>query len=402
MTTNARKRRWPPPRSGSGWCWKMRENSPYFPWTSHRRIVSWNPGAQNLLQYSEAEILGKSADMIFTEEDRAQGMPEKEAGQALSAGRAADERWHLRKDGSRFWGSGAMMAMHGSGDREGQPIGLVKVLRDETEAKNVREALEKSRGEMMAALAEAERARAEAEAAGEAKDRFLAVLSHELRTPLTPVLMGVRLLQMHRDLPEAAAEALDMIARNVQLEAQFIDDLLDVSRLSHGKLEIVKQKVDLHEVIRSAIEISRHATDEKKQVIEIALLAKKHHCLGDPLRLQQVVWNLVKNAAKFSPEGSKLRVGSRDGTDGFIMDFMDSGVGIRPEGLQRIFDAFAQEERSSARGTGGLGLGLAIAKAVVEAHGGTIKAESAGLNQGATFTVMLPVANDESGRVLGS
>jgi two-component system, chemotaxis family, CheB/CheR fusion protein len=352
-----------------------------------RRITSWNQGAQNLLGYSEAEILGDLADIIFTEEDCAAGVPSAEAKRALAEGRATGEGWRRRKDGSRFWGAGAMMAMH---DGAGKVIGLVKILRDDTAARNVREALEKSRQELIAALRTAEQARAEAEAAGQAKDQFLAVLSHELRTPLTPVLMGVRILELNSDLPPSAREALEMIARNVQLEARFIDDLLDVSRLSHGKLEIAKEPVNIHEVIRSAIEICRPELDGKKQTIDVHLDAARHDCLGDSMRLQQVFWNLVKNASKFSGETGRIRLSTRDEPGMTVIEVSDRGIGIRPESLERIFDAFVQETGASPRKTGGLGLGLAIAKAVAKAHGGDITAASAGLNEGATFTVTLP------------
>jgi two-component system CheB/CheR fusion protein len=352
-----------------------------------RRVTSWNQGAQNLLGYSEAEIIGEPADVIFSEEDRAAGTPNAEAEQALAEGRATGEGWRRRKDGSRFWGRGAMMAMH---DGAGKVIGLVKILRDETVAQNARAALEKSRQELIAALQTAEQARLEAEAAGQAKDRFLAVLSHELRTPLTPVLMGVRVLQLNRDLPPNALEALEMIARNVQLEARFIDDLLDISRLSHGKLEIAREPVDIHEIIRSAIEISQSELEEKKQTIDVHLDAAHHQCAGDSMRLHQVFWNLVKNASKFSGETGRICVSTRDEPGLVVIEISDSGIGIRPESLERIFDAFAQEARSSSRKTGGLGLGLAIARAVAQAHGGDIAAASPGLNKGATFTVTLP------------
>ena len=354
-----------------------------------RRVTSWNQGAQNLLGYSEAEIIGDWADIIFTNEDRALGVPNAEAQQALADGRATGEGWRQRKDGSRFWGRGAMMAMR---DSSGRAIGLVKILRDETAARNTQEALEKSRQELMAALQAAEHARAEAEAAGQAKDLFLAMLSHELRTPLTPVLMGVRILQLNHDLPPSALEALEMIARNVQLEARFIDDLLDISRLRHGKLEIAKEPVDIHEVIRSAIEISRSELEEKRQTIDVRLEASNHQCVGDSIRLQQVFWNLVKNASKFTGETGRIRVSSHDEPGMIAVEISDNGVGIRTESLARIFDAFAQEADSAPRKTGGLGLGLAIARAVAQAHGGDIAAASAGLNEGSTFIVTLPSA----------
>ena len=156
-----------------------------------RRITSWNSGAERLLGYQESEVIGSTADVIFTPEDRAAGAPEQEAQTALAEGRSADERWHVRKDGTRFWGSGAMMAMHDGNDKT---VGLLKIFRDETQAREVTEALAASRADLEQALIFNKIAREELEAASRAKDRFLAVLSHELRTPLTPVVMAVQTL----------------------------------------------------------------------------------------------------------------------------------------------------------------------------------------------------------------
>ena len=239
-----------------------------------RRITSWNSGAERLLGYSEKEILGRNGDaIIFTPEDRAAGAPAQEAGQALFEGRAADERWHLRKDGSRFWGSGAMMAMHGPASAK---LGLMKILRDQTEAREAHEALERSREDLLKALRDTEQARAEAEAAGKAKDHFLAVLSHELRTPLTPVTMAAHLLSRRRDLPAAARESVAMIQRNVLTETQMIDGLLDVTRIAHGKLEIVRAPLDLHDAVRRAVEISADDVQSKNQRLTVALEADEH------------------------------------------------------------------------------------------------------------------------------
>ena len=174
---------------------------------------------------------GNPRDIIFTPEDRAAGAPEHEAEVAFAEGRSADERWHVRKDGSRFWGSGAMMAMH---DANNQTIGLLKIFRDETAARETNEALARSEAELMRALKDNQIARNELEAASRAKDRFLAVLSHELRTPLTPVVMAVQTLVRRPDIPDPAREALEMIRRNVKIESHLIDDLLDLTR-SHAR-----------------------------------------------------------------------------------------------------------------------------------------------------------------------
>ena len=176
--------------------------------------------------------------MIFTPEDRAAKRPEVEREQALCEGRASDQRWHLRKDGARFWSNGFLMPMH---DASGKVVGFVKILRDETDTRQAQEALERSRQELVDALEEKERAWKEAETASKAKDHFVAVLSHELRTPLTPVLLVSQMLTQRKDLPPDVPEALEMIANNVQIEARFIDDLLDMTRLARGKLELARE-----------------------------------------------------------------------------------------------------------------------------------------------------------------
>ena len=212
-----------------------------------RRVTSWNIGAEELTGYREDEIVGRSADLIFIEEDRLAGVPEREAHQALAEGRAADERWHLRKDGSRFWGSGVMMAMRDADG--GAPIGLLKIFRDQTQARAAAQALETSRAELVQALVDNRKARAEAEAASHSKDRFLAILSHELRTPLTPVVMALHALERSIDLPATARGTVELIRRNVKAELLLIDDLLDVTRISTGKLEMARAETDMHEVV---------------------------------------------------------------------------------------------------------------------------------------------------------
>jgi two-component system, chemotaxis family, CheB/CheR fusion protein len=359
-----------------------------------RKITSWNSGAQQILGYTREEALGKSADIIFTKEDRAAGAPEQEARRAIEDGRAMDQRWHIRKDGSPFWGNGATMPMH---DTRGRAIGFVKVFRDETGELRAKQTLEKSREELLTALREMERARGEAVAAGRAKDDFLAVLSHELRTPLTPVLMAACALSRRKDLPPEATEALAMIERNVRLEAQFIDDLLDVTRISRGKLEITKERVDVHDIVRRAIEVTRPEVDAKQQALEIELGAAHHQVLGDGRRLQQVFWNLLKNASKFTPSGGTIRVRSRNAAGRIVIEVHDTGMGFEPGNSERLFAAFEQGTESISREYGGLGLGLAIVKATIEAHGGTVRAHSAGTARGATFCIELALANEGAG-----
>jgi len=315
-----------------------------------RRITGWNSGAESLLGYVADEAIGESADIIFTEEDRVAGAPQREAAQALTEGRAADERWHRRKNGTRFWGSGVMMA-----------------------------------------LVDNRKARAEAEAASHAKDRFLAILSHELRTPLTPVVMALHSLERNAELPQALRGTVELIRRNVRAELMLIDDLLDVTRISSGKLEMSRSQTDMHEVVHGAADVCAGDFAAKRQRLGLALHASRHVVPGDAARLQQVVWNLLKNASKFTPNEGEIKVVTSNVDNRFVLIVADTGIGISREALATIFDAFAQEGPWVTSEFGGLGLGLAIAKATIEAHHGALIAASSGRNQGATFTIELPL-----------
>jgi two-component system CheB/CheR fusion protein len=353
-----------------------------------RRVTSWNSGGELLLRYRENEMIGRSADILFTEEDRAAQAPQHEAAMALNDGRAVDERWHQRKDGSRFWGSGFLMVMR---DAKGQACGFVKILHDRTSAKETEEALQKSREELVLSLRETERARKEAENAGKTKDRFLAILSHELRTPLTPVLMAAESLLRRTDLPQRAVDGLEMICRNIEVETHIVDDLLDITKISRGTLDLQRVPMDLHRAVSAALEITASRFEGKKQNITVALKAERSQVRGDIRRLQQVFWNLLINASKFTPDGGAISVESRNDDAFVFVDIDDTGMGIDPNTLPDLFSAFKQGDETIAREYGGLGLGLAIAKATVELLGGTIIAASDGKGRGATFTVKLPL-----------
>ena len=250
--------------------------------------------------------------------------------------------------------------------------------------------------------------------ASAAKDRFLATLSHELRTPLTPILIAASALGLDDSLPERLREDMAMIRRNIELEARLIDDLLDLTRISRGKLQLHKQRVDAADLLARAIEMVRADADAKSLTIRIDAHASLRHVDADPARLQQVFWNLLKNAVKFTPAGGTISVRMVNESDvrstGFslhpneqakactpnaalLIEFTDTGAGIDPALLPRLFNAFEQGECPTGRHHGGLGLGLAIAKALLDAHGGTIEAHSDGNGKGSTFIVKLPVVS---------
>ncbi len=237
---------------------------------------------------------------------------------------------------------------------------------------------------------EVRRAVEELARASRAKDDFLAALSHELRTPLTPVLMTAAALETDTALSREVRDQFGMVRRNIELEARLIDDLLDLTRISHGKLQIHPAIVDLHQLIEQSAEIASNVGFGKQVRIVFALEAARPHVMGDSARLQQVFWNIIKNALKFTATGGRVTVCTRNDDAGMIVvSVTDTGLGIRADVLPHIFEAFEQGEITFQQRFGGLGLGLAISRAIVEIHGGEIRAESEGVGRGATFTVTL-------------
>jgi PAS domain S-box-containing protein len=241
-------------------------------------------------------------------------------------------------------------------------------------------------------LASEQAARAEADNASRAKDKFLAVLSHELRTPLSPVVMAVAEMEIDPDLPFKFREEMAMIRRNIDLETKLIDDLLDLSRVTSGKLRLQMQPVRIHELMQHVIHSSMSDLSIHRLDIHTQLHATNDSSSGDPARLQQVLWNLLRNSIKFTPKGGDIFLRTWNLDSHLFIEVRDTGVGIRPDALPRIFDAFEQGDTQTTRRFGGLGLGLAITKAVVDMHGGTIVAESPGEGRGTTFTVRLSTA----------
>lgn len=239
-----------------------------------------------------------------------------------------------------------------------------------------------------------------AESASRAKDQFLAMLSHELRTPLTPVLLMATAMLEEPEVPAEIRTMLELTRRNVQLEARLIDDLLDITRISRGKLDLNREIVDAHALIQQALEICRDDIRANELQLTLELAAGEHHVDADPARLQQVFWNLIKNAVKFTPRGGSLSIRSLNASpfpEGtaprFMVEVSDTGIGIEPHTLPKIFDAFEQGDSATRRRFGGLGLGLAISRSVVVAHGGRLSASSDGRDKGASFKLELATAS---------
>ena len=255
------------------------------------------------------------------------------------------------------------------------------------------------------ALVGEQMARAEAETANRMKDEFLATVSHEIRTPLNAIIGWSHLLRTGRLDEATAARAVETIDRNAKSQAQLIEDILDVSRMITGKLRLNNEPVDIASVINAAIDSVQLAIDSKDLKLEVTLNPSARHTLGDASRLQQVVWNLLANAIKFTPSGGRIEVKVERAGRSLKIRVSDTGQGIGADFLPFIFDRFRQADGTTTREHGGLGLGLAIVRHLVELHGGTIKADSAGEGKGATFIINLPLAPQDSTRrrnVIGS
>lgn len=343
-------------------------------------IATWNLGAQKIKGYSADEIIGKHFSTFYPEEDLKWDKPGYELKVATETGRFEDEGWRIRKDGSRFWANVVITALR---DKDGTLRGFGKVTRDLTERRYAEE--------QRLQLARERVARAEAEAASRTKDEFLATISHELRTPLNAILGWGRMIRSSKLDENTFARALDTIERNAKLQAQLIDDLLDVSRIISGKLRLTVMSVELVPVIEAAIDSIQPAADAKNIRLQVMLDSNTGLVSGDPDRLQQVVWNLLANAVKFTEKGGRVQVRLERINSHVEITVSDTGRGISPEFLPYVFDRFRQADSSITRMQGGLGLGLAIVRHLVELHGGSVQAQSPGAGQGATFSLQLPV-----------
>jgi PAS domain S-box-containing protein len=343
-------------------------------------IITWNTGAENIKGYSAEEIIGKNFAAFYTAEDVAAGKPQRNMREAARRGYIRDQGLRVRKDGSTFEAEVVITALR---DETGKLRGFSKVTRDNTDVIRSREF-------------EAEKIAAQK--ASKAKDDFLAALSHELRTPLTPALAAARYLEDNAEkLPPEFAEDVEIIKRNVQLQARLIDDLLDLTRITRGKLHLELEDCDAHTVIRNALEIASSAIAAKKLKIATKLEAKEHHIRADCIRIQQVFWNLINNAVKFTSEDGEITISTFNDTDGdFNFEIADTGIGIEPQRMASLFQPFEQADPSVTRQFGGLGLGLAISKRLVDFHHGTIQAESRGRSFGATFRVTLDAVPAEA------
>ena len=357
-------------------------------------VLTWNAGAQRIKGYKPEEIIGKHFSNFYPEEEKDR-KPPLELEIAIRDGSVEDEGWRVRKDGTQFWANVVITAVR---DERGQLRGFAKVTRDMTDRKHAEE-MQQALFEQREARFQAEEERRRAEAsyrvaqeANRAKDEFLMTLSHELRTPLTAILGWSRLLNGMSPQDDMFHEAIGAIGRSAQLQARLIDDVLDVSRIVSGKLRLNVEKIDLLRLLASAVDGVRPSADAKLITLSTSFAPQLDTIVADSTRLSQIVWNLLTNAVKFTPRNGSVTLSARRVSSHVEIAITDTGEGIEPAFLPHVFEPFRQAEVPATRVHGGLGLGLSIVRYLVEAHGGTVAAESAGRGKGATFTVSLPVA----------
>jgi PAS domain S-box-containing protein len=333
-------------------------------------VVSWNLGAQRIKGYRREEIVGKHFSHFFTPEDIAAGKPWEELARARSNGRTEFEGWRVRKDGQRFWARAVLAAVH---DEQGHLRGFAKVTQDLTERRYVKD-LEK---------------------AAQNVNEFIAMLAHELRNPLAPIRNAVEVMaKLPHDAATVDAMRQTIDRQSAQL-ARIVDDMLDIARITRGNLVIEHQPVELAEAVRRAIETAAPAIEAARHTLELDLASSPLVVHGDLARLTQLLANLLNNSARYTPPGGRISVRAHaEGRQG-VVSVRDTGRGIEPQIIPRIFDMFVQGRPALERVGGGLGIGLALARRIAQAHGGTLEAKSEGENRGSEFVLRLPLSPGE-------
>jgi PAS domain S-box-containing protein len=343
-------------------------------------VLSWNPSAERIFGYSADEMIGQSIKRLLPL-DR-----EKEEEEILSRIRRGERVEHFEtvrvtKDGRPIDVSITISPIK---DASGQVVGASTIVRDITERKLVEQ-------EREASHMRERQLREEAQRANQLKDEFLATLSHELRTPLMAIHGWAQILESENLTEDMVRKAAEMISRNTRMQSKIVDDLLEMNRILMGRVRLDVLPVDLTAIIEAAIESVRPSADAKNIRLFKVLDSLAGPVRGDPTRLQQVVWNLLSNAIKFTPKGGRVEVALERINSHVEISVSDTGIGIKPDFLTKVFDRFSQAESSISRSYNGLGLGLAIVKNLVELHGGTVQAKSLGDGKGATFRVALPL-----------
>ena len=354
------------------------------------KVATWNAGAEKIKGYKSSEIIGQHFSVFYPEEAKEARWPEHELQVAAEQGSFIDNGWRLRRDGTMFWANVTITALR---DDTGKLLGYAKLTRDLTETRRV-EAMEQANQQREEMLDAERSARMAAQRATRIKDEFLATLSHELRTPLSAILGWTQVL-LKAETPRSPGEqkrAIEVIDRNARAQVQLIDDLLDLSRIMTGKLRLDLHPVSFGSVVESAVDSAMPAAQAKGIRLKAMVGAHQDIVSADTTRLQQVVWNLLTNAIKFTPKGGQVQVLLQRVNSHLELSVSDTGIGIPANYLPHVFDRFSQRDSSTTRMFGGLGLGLAICKQLVELHSGSIRAASQGEGKGATFSVELPLS----------
>src|SRR4030095_7675911 len=326
-------------------------------------IASWNTGAQSIKGYAASEIIGRHFSTFYTPEDIARKWPWYELEVARAEGRFEDEGWRVRKDGSRFWANVVITALY---DNEHRLRGFAKVTRDLTARRRI-EALQENERQM---------------------NEFLAMLAHELRNPLAAI---VNVLGLSARKPaHEQADLHDIVDRQATHLSRIVDDLLDVSRITRGKIDLRREVLDLNSLVSRVVQACRPSIDARRHKVDLQL-ARDVLCVdADSTRLSQIVHNLISNAVKYTPEGGQITIRLAPEGDSAVLRVRDSGMGIPPDLLPKVFDLFVQGSQSLDRNESGLGIGLTLVKRIVDLHGGSVEARSDGLDQGSEFIVRLP------------
>jgi PAS domain S-box-containing protein len=327
-------------------------------------VRSWNSGAETLKGYTAAEIIGRHFSAFYTPEDQVEGKPAAELRAAKANGRIEDEGWRVRKDGTLFWANVVITAIYG---RSGDLIGFAKVTRDMTERHRL-EKLERSSRRM---------------------SEFLAMLAHELRNPLAPIRNAVTVMQLETLPSPALRNCRDIIDRQLTHMTRLVDDLLDVGRLTTGKIKLRKEVLRVGEIVARGVEATRPVIESRRHTLKVELPRMPLYVSCDLTRMSQILQNLLVNAAKYTPDGGHISV-KAEALDGFaVISVSDNGRGIDPKNLENIFNLFMQGDNGRPDESG-LGIGLTVARSLAELHGGTLDARSRGPGQGSTFVIRLP------------
>jgi len=340
------------------------------------RMVTWSKGGERLLGFTENEMIGQKLDIIFTPEDRAGGQPIKEMRQAVEKGRGEDDRWHIRKDGSHFWCSGVMTPLM---DEGGKLRGFAKIMRDLTEKKLAEDKLKESETRLSESNTQ--------------KDHFLAVLSHELRNPLASIQNIANILSHQLRAESQLQGACSMMQRQLGVMTRLINDLLDTARITSGKLELRKELVDVKAMVERAVEAARSLIASSNHQLTTTFPGEAIRVHADPVRFEQVIVNLLTNAAKYTEEDGKITLTVEREEGRVAVRVKDTGIGIAPEMLPKVFKMFSQADTALHRKQSGLGIGLSLVKNLVELHGGTVEAHSPGVGRGSEFVVYLPLVS---------